>query len=412
MTAATPLVPQSRARRILVLTFYHPPDLAAGSFRVAALVQALRAQAPDAEIDIITTLPNRYRTFAADAPARSTEDGVTIDRIALPTHRSGMLDQAKAFVAYSRAVLRLVRGRHYDVVFATSSRLMTAALGAWVARRVHAGLYIDLRDIFVDTIADVLGGVRAVVLRPAVSALERWTVGRAARVNLVSRGFASWFEARYPTARFSWFTNGVDDEFVAAAATERAPAEGGNGVIRVLYAGNIGEGQGLHRILPALAIKLRGEATFRVIGDGGRRAQLVEALAAVGADNVELVAPLSREALRAEYAAASVLFLHLNDYEAFLKVLPSKIFEYAATGKPLWAGVAGHAAEFLRTEVVNAAVFDPCNVDAAVSSLRGLEIVDRPRDAFVARFARANIMRAMAADVLAVADAPSRERAP
>ena len=393
-----------RPRRILVLTFYHPPDLAAGSFRVAALVQALRVQAPDAEIDIITTLPNRYRTFAADAPARSAEGGVTIHRIALPTHRSGMLDQAKAFVAYSREVLRLVRGRRYDVVFATSSRLMTAALGAWVSRRVHAPLYIDLRDIFVDTIADVLGGARALVLRPAVSALERWTVGRAARVNLVSRGFASWFEVRYPNASFSWFTNGVDDEFVAALTL--APVDKKHGLIRVLYAGNIGEGQGLHRILPALAVRLRGKATFRVIGDGGRRTQLVESLAAAGADNVELVAPVSREALRAEYADASVLFLHLNDHEAFLKVLPSKIFEYAATGKPLWAGVAGHAAEFLRSEVENAAVFRPCDVDAAMASLRGLEIVDRPREAFVARFARAHIMQAMAADVLSLAAGP------
>jgi len=31
---------------------------------------------------------------------------------------------------------------------------------------------------------------------------------------------------------------------------------------------------------------------------------------------------------------ADVLFLHLNAYKAFEKVLPSKIFEYAATGRP------------------------------------------------------------------------------
>ena len=48
--------------------------------------------------------------------------------------------------------------------------------------------------------------------------------------------------------------------------------------------------------------------------------------------------------------STDVLFLHLNDYSAFRKVIPSKIFEYAATGKPIVAGVSGYAAEFLRHE--------------------------------------------------------------
>ena len=33
---------------------------------------------------------------------------------------------------------------------------MTAALGAWIARRKRARLYLDIRDIFVDTIGDML----------------------------------------------------------------------------------------------------------------------------------------------------------------------------------------------------------------------------------------------------------------
>ena len=48
-----------------------------------------------------------------------------------------------------------------------------------------------------------------------------------------------------------------------------------------------------------------------------------------------------------EYDKASILFLHLNDYEAFYKVLPSKIFEYATTGKPIIAGVNGFAKDVI-----------------------------------------------------------------
>ena len=39
------------------------------------------------------------------------------------------------------------------------------------------------------------------------------------------------------------------------------------------------------------------------------------------------------------YNQANILFLHLNSIKAFEKVLPSKIFEYAASNKPILAGV-------------------------------------------------------------------------
>jgi len=66
------------------------------------------------------------------------------------------------------------------------------------------------------------------------------------------------------------------------------------------------------------------------------------------------------------------LFLHLNDFNAFNKVLPSKIFEYAATGKPILAGVSGFAADFLCENVSGAFVFEPNNV---VQMKRALEML-------------------------------------
>jgi hypothetical protein len=308
-----------------------------------------------------------------------------------------MLDQARAFAHFARVVARRVKGRQYDLVVATSSRLMTAALGAWTAGRLRAPLYLDIRDIFVDTLHEILPRAAAWPIAPAFSAIERWTVGRAARVNLVSEGFGSYFRSRYPTRTFSYFTNGIDEEFLPA--TGRAKREPGR-PIRVVCAGNIGQGQGLHRIVPALAERLNGRVQFKVVGDGGRRAELERVLAQSGVANVEVLPPMPRGVLIDEYHAADVLFLHLNDYEAFTKVLPSKIFEYAALGKPIWAGVAGYAAQFLAAEVSNATVFPPCDVEEALAAFERLDIRDAPRDAFVVKFRRKEIMRAMAIDVL------------
>jgi len=55
--------------KILVLSFYFRPDLSAGSFRTTAVVDALKQKMPaDGQVDVLTTLPNRYSSFSIEAP--------------------------------------------------------------------------------------------------------------------------------------------------------------------------------------------------------------------------------------------------------------------------------------------------------------------------------------------------------
>lgn len=383
--------------RLLVLSFYYPPDLSAGSFRTSHLVRALRAADTGCDMTVLTTAPNRYHTFRAAAPAREDEGRLHTRRIELPAHRGGFVSQARAFGTYAAGATRLASRMEYDAVFATSSRLMTAVLGAVVARRRGVPLYLDIRDIFVDTIGDVLPAPLALATRPVFGALEAYAVRSAATVNIVSEGFRPYFQARYPGQRYMSFTNGIDPEFLAPLPARTAAA---GGPLRVVYAGNIGDGQGLHTIVPRLARRLEGEAVFEIVGDGGRRADLGRALEAAGCTNVSVREPVSRDRLRQVYADADVLFLHLNDYDAFAKVLPSKIFEYGATGRPIWAGVRGYAAEFLRSEVPNSAVFHPCDDAEGVAALRRLRLDTVVRGGFIDRYAREAICGRMARDIL------------
>lgn len=389
--------------KLLVLSFYYQPDLSAGSFRTTALVKALLDKLPaDAHIELITTLPNRYSSFSSEAPELEEHPRLTIRRIALPAHKSGMVDQAKAFLVYAKQVRNIARGKHYDLVYATSSRLMTATLGAVIARSKKIPLYLDIRDIFVDTIKDVLSGKMVRFIKPILSLLERFTIKSARKVNLVSAGFLPYFKARYPDQDYSLFTNGIDDEFLNLSVVNTENNQ--NRILDVVYAGNIGEGQGLHNIIPQMAKRLEGKLRFKVIGDGGRLTSLKDAINASKCNNVDLLNPVKRDELINIYQSADILFLHLNDYDAFRKVLPSKLFEYAALGKPIWAGIAGYAAEFVTEHIENASVFAPCNVDAAVEALQRLEISMTPRAAFIDRFSRANIMRDMAADVISTSE--------
>lgn len=386
--------------RVLLLSFYYPPDLCAGSFRAAALVQALQSEAGAAlEIEVITAQPSRYQSYAPEAPKLESTGGLVVRRVLLPAVRRGFLGQVWQFMYFAFGAWRLARRERYDLVVATSSRLMTAVLGAFIASTRGARLYLDLRDIFVETLEEVFPSK---LFRPLIwlfSLLERFSIWRAHRVNLVSPGFLPYFEPRYPDREFSLYPNGVDSVFSQPAL---APESSGGEVLRVVYAGNIGDGQGLHCLIPELAARLVGRVHFQIVGDGGRRDELSTRLAELDVSNVELIEPVQRKVLREIYREADVLLLHLNDFRAFRRVLPSKLFEYAASGKPILAGVAGYAAEFIAKEVPNAEVFPPCDVEGAVAALQRLSLEITPREDFSRRFSRKKIMQELARDLLAV----------
>lgn len=393
--------------KVLFLTFYYPPDLCAGSFRAQPLVQALEdAGGAGLQLDVITTMPNRYQTHSQTALLYEEAGNVRIRRIPLPAHKSGMMDQARAFLAYANGVSAKVRGRHWDIVVATSSRLMTAALGAHVAGRSGAKLYLDIRDLFTDTMGDVLKGSPLQALLPAFRMLEKRTLNRAARVNLVSPGFVPHVSAVAPQHEYRLFTNGIDDAFLGYDFKKATTAPGAP--LLIVYAGNMGEGQGLHGLFPAAARALAGRASFRLIGDGGQRKRLEQTLAEAGVTNVQILNPVPRSELLRHYDEADVLFTHLNDYEAFRKVLPSKLFEYAATGKRILAGVAGVSADMLRQEVPNAEVFPPLDVTAMVAAVErlGRAPVWTSRTEFLAKYSRRNIMKSLAEDILALGGRP------
>lgn len=388
--------------RILFLSFYYKPDLCAGSFRSTALISSLKESLPpSSNVDVLTTFPNRYSSFNEQALEEENDGQIHVHRIAIPEHNSGMFDQSKAYFFYCKEVMRLTKDKEYDAIFATSSRLMTAFIGAYLSKRRSLPLFLDIRDIFVDTLSDVLPKKLSFFLLPFFSRIERWTMRQASHINLVSKGFEPYFHERYPNVPLSFFSNGIDAEFIGLEP-KRKRDKCEPDTVNILYVGNIGEGQGLHKIIPELAARLSKQVKFIIIGDGGQRKFLQERVDEMNLENVEFIAPVSRCELLAYYQKSQILFLHLNDYAAFEKVLPSKLFEYGALGKPILAGVSGFSAYFIGKELDNAEVFEPCDVDMAVDAFNKLNLITSPRELFVKKYSRKRLMDQMALRMLDV----------
>ena len=391
-------------KHILILSFYYTPDLCAGSFRTAALIETLQplAKLKNIHIDLITTMPNRYHQLKEQAKTHEEHDHLSIYRIPLPSHQSGFVGQANAFTKYFFQARKLIKKnrKQYDCVFATSSRLFTAFLGATVSKKCRAPLFLDMRDIFTETMESILPKPLKILFVPLFQQIEQYTLNQASAINLVSPGFTSYFTPKLKsTCQLSHISNGIDACFTQPKMKKRNP----NNPITILYAGNIGEGQGIEKIIPALAKKIGNQCLFRIIGGGGRLPALQSACANI--DNVQIIAPMPRAQLITEYENADILFLHLNNYPAFLRVLPSKIFEYVMMGKPILAGVPGYSSAFLSQHVPWCKIFSPCdlnnaylNLNKIISEMNSDKVYDT--DGFFQAFNREKLMEQLSEKII------------
>ena len=395
--------------KIVFFTFYYPPDLSAGSFRSIALAKALSSKMEEGdELHVITTHPNRYANLRVVADDLEVDGKITVHRIAVPVHQSGMLSQARSFAVYAVSAYSLSRRINPNFLIGTTGRLMTGVLTGITAYTLSIRYFIDLRDIFSETMSDLFSRknrLLGLIAKKLFSFIDRRLLSNAAGVNVVSEGFPEYFNfAGVDTSDWSFFPNGVDREFVDFQTEKNVVSDNRK---TILYAGNIGSGQGLEKVVPSLVKQLGDDFQFVIVGGGGTIELLREAIQSEKVNNVEMVLPVSRTELLEYYQKADILFLHLNDVPAFRRVLPSKIFEYAALGKPIVAGLSGYSAQFLREQVPFANLFELGDTKGAyLAIMNALETVVQEDvvDQFVKSYSREVIMVQMAEHLLVIMD--------
>ena len=386
--------------KLLVLSFNYQPDFCAGSFRSTALVNHLRQEIdPEDSIEVITTMPNRYRSLKNPALEYEEDGNVIIRRIPVIDHNNNQILQIFAFIIYANKVWQLINNQEYDLIYASSARLATAWLGARISNQKRIPLFLDIRDIFTENISDTSRFAKFFLL-PILKQFEKYTIKSATHINFVSQGFRNTFD--YFKGKVTFYTNGIDNVFLGENYHKNYSNEPIKPKI-ITYAGNIGEGQGLEKIIPQAAKALAGKYIFNIIGDGGTKKKLVRKLIDLQIDNVNLIPPVNQTELIKYYQESDYLFLHLNEYKAFEKVLPSKIFEYGATNKTIIAGVGGYAREFIKENVENCIVFKPGDVESLVEILLNHQPLQIERTAFMAKYSREKTIGDMAISILNLA---------
>ena len=110
------------------------------------------------------------------------------------------------------------------------------------------------------------------------------------------------------------------------------------------YAGTIGMGHNIQFIIRcAKKLEYLSNVMFMIIGDGAERENVKKLILELNINNVIMLDAMPKDKISEYISIFDVALAPLKDEDAYSKVIPSKIFESAAMGKPVLLGVRGES---------------------------------------------------------------------
>ncbi len=327
--------------KILIYGINYAPELT-GIGKYSGEMAAFFAAAGD-EVEVITAPPYYPQWKIKEGYERGfhTEslDGVTVHRCPLyvPSEVTGLrrILHEFSFVLSSLRYWIPRYFRSYDQIICVSPPFhlgFPALVHKWLR---GTNVLYHIQDLQVDAARD-LGIIRQQWLLRLLEHAEAWLLRRVSTVSTISEGMLRKIARKgIASDNIVLFPNWVDAELVHPVSREDSARSAWNIPHKeklVLYAGNLGEKQGLENILE-LADRMRDipSVKFLIIGEGGAKARLVEESQKRQLPNLSFksLQPLSK--LAATLAAADV-HLVLQKKAAADLVMPSKLTNILAVG--------------------------------------------------------------------------------
>ena len=364
--------------RILYVSHYFPPEMGAPAGRVAGLAREW-ARAGH-EVHVLTGFPHHptgiipaeYRRAFRRGFARECVDGYDVHRTWIfPAANRGKFRRSLNYASFmaSATLAGSLRMPRPDIVVATSPQLLCAVAGPLLAKRFGTPLVMEVRDLWPESLVAVGASRHS---SPLVRMLERLacqmyrrashvvTITEAQRAAILAEGILA--------ERVSVIPNGVD-----AAFFEESSARLTNGRFVVTYIGTLGMAHHLETLLEAAHL-LRDDADveFRIVGEGARRAALEARAKELGLANVTFAGERPRGEVPRWIAESDACAVLLRRTDVFLTVVPSKMLEIMAAGRPIILGVEGEALALLERAQAGIGVA-PESAEQIVAAVRRLQ---------------------------------------
>lgn len=339
--------------RILILTQWYPPEPA---ILLQELAQSLESRGH--KVVVLTGFPNYpsgelYPGYHLRLHQREILSGVPVIRVPLyPDHSRSGTRRILNYVSFalSSAIIGPWITPRADVVFVYHPPL-TIGLPAYVLKRLWRVPFVyQVQDMWPETLR-ATGMLSNRSLLELVGRFAQFVYSKADEILVISPGFRENLIAKgVPAKKIHVISNWVEledgpmPEPDADLAAKLGLAERFN----VMFAGNIGQAQGLETVIEAAAmLTALPDIQFVFVGDGIALPRLEHAVRDKGLHNVRFLGRYPQQAMSSLYALADVLLVHLKDEPLFEITIPHKILTYLGTGKPILAAVAGDAAALI-----------------------------------------------------------------
>lgn len=344
---------------ILFLSHYYPPESNAPASRTSE--HCLRWARSGHEVTVLTCVPNCPEGVAYPGyrnrwwPQTETINGVHVVRIwTYLAPNAGTIRRIVNYVSYLfSAVLASLLVRRPDVVVATSPQFFCGWAGVLVSWIKWRPLVLEIRDIWPESIRAV-GAMQNGLLLRVLEKLERWMYRAADHIVAVGPGYRDEILKKVDVrGRISVITNGVDlDLFDPTGPDGEVRREYRlKGKFVCSYVGTVGMAHGLEVVVRAACLlkeQRREDIVFLVVGDGARRQSLIDDAKRFGVEDMVLFTGRQpKDRMPAILAASDACLIHLRGCELFGTVIPSKIFETMAMGRPIIMGVKGEACDIV-----------------------------------------------------------------
>jgi glycosyltransferase involved in cell wall biosynthesis len=361
----------------LVFTQHYVPEVTAARARLQAFCEGLAARGH--EVEVITAVPNHpagvvLEGYRGRVQHKRDVGGVEVRYLWIYA-RPEKTTRNRLMLYGSYAAAASLAGslaRRPDVILASSPPLPVGAVAMTVARRHRVPWLLDVRDIWPE-VAVVLGELTGGRAIRAAERLERRLYRSAAGIVTTTEPFRRHIErVGAADGKVEVLMNGTTPTWLDAGAAQVPRKEIGLPDHHFVwaYAGNLGIAQAMEAAIDAAA-ELGDGYRLLVIGDGPRLGAIRDRAAALPADSIEFRAPMPAEDAARVLRGCDALLVPLGSQAALASFVPSKLFDFAALGRPLVVAAAGEAARLAR-EAGMGIEADPGDATSIATGIRRL----------------------------------------
>jgi colanic acid biosynthesis glycosyl transferase WcaI len=341
----------TRSTRILLLTQWFEPEPA---LKGLSFARGLRERG--FEVEVLTGFPNfptgtLYDGYTLKFHERTVVEGIPVHRAYLyPSHDRSPVRRSLNYLSFGAfaTIVGMLKLTRPDVIYAYHPPASVGWAGALLARFFDAPLVLDVQDLWPDTVASsgmMSGGVMMSILGAAC----RLEYESADHIVALSAGMAALLADRGADPRRTSVIHNwaVESRLDAApdAKNQRAASDSLSGRFSVLFAGQMGEAQGLDVVLDAA--ELSPSITWVFLGGGSARGRLEQSARDRKLANVRFVDRVPMESVGAWLAAAGALLVNLSADPLYAASIPSKLQAYLRAGRPVLIAARGDAADMV-----------------------------------------------------------------